>query len=477
MDENPAALEHIAAMCERFPHHFGLAQLHFEWLGHKGLAGREFILKKMIEIHPANPWTRVEYAYDLAELNRLDEAHAQLDEAEPLEPDGPNVRFARGFLYKKQQRIEDAQLAFREAIRKNVDYDPAIRELITISENLQDRRDSVAFIVSELLRQPTTGEGIIFLTNAIVEWLPVREVQTIQKRIFDARADLFQAWMVVGWQYENIGTEEEMLAHAQKSIQRFPARSELWLNVAQAHRYSGNQAAELQALERAVELSPQFFDAVRMLAEAHERGGDMDACKKVWEKAIQRAPLAASWRDELAAFYWRRNERDTAIAEARKALAIDPWYERAWTDFWGWSVALGRFDDVIALAKEWTQKRPGQSHMWARLAWAHQLNKQPTSKADDADRVKARRRLRSGVGARRSCPIITTRRPRCMASPATMRTRQAANPTVYKGQADHPTGVRARLESRRWITTSTRPSSRYAPSCGIELGAGVALAL
>ena len=28
MDENQAALDHIAAMCERFPHHFGLAQLH-----------------------------------------------------------------------------------------------------------------------------------------------------------------------------------------------------------------------------------------------------------------------------------------------------------------------------------------------------------------------------------------------------------------------------------------------------------------
>ena len=57
--------------CARaFPHHFGLAQFQFEWLAHKGLARREPILKKMIEIHPANAWMRVEYAYDLSSSMR-----------------------------------------------------------------------------------------------------------------------------------------------------------------------------------------------------------------------------------------------------------------------------------------------------------------------------------------------------------------------------------------------------------------------
>ena len=42
--------------------------------------------------------------------------------------------------------------------------------------------------------------------------------------------------------------------------------------------------------------------------------------------------FATQMYDELAAFCWRRNERDAAITHVRKSLAVDPWYERAWSD-------------------------------------------------------------------------------------------------------------------------------------------------
>ena len=107
----------------------------------------------------------------------------------------------RRILYKKRGKIKCPACLPRGHSQERR-YDPSIQELTFISENLQDRRDSIAFIVSELLRQPTTGEGITMLSNAIGELIPIQELQSFQRRILDAHPDLWQAWLVNGWRWK-----------------------------------------------------------------------------------------------------------------------------------------------------------------------------------------------------------------------------------------------------------------------------------
>ncbi len=386
-DERPAAIKHIADTCQRFPHHFGLTRIWYDWLFDDGPAAREPVIEKLIDISPSFAWTRVEYAYNLADQDRLDEAHLQLDEAEPLEPDGPNAWFARGFLHKKRGRTEDAQFAFREALRHAIDFEAAIHELLGQCENLQDRREAVAFIVSELLRQATSGAGIVALVSSAQPVFPPDELLASLRRILEARSDLWQAWSAVTRQCGFADRPDEYLASAQKAIQRFPAFPALWLDLAQAQRVHQNTDAELQALQRAAELAPNWIDTLRSLAAAHERAGSIDEAKKVFEHAIRRTPLVPVVHLEHAELLYRLGERDLAIHRARQALKLDPWFDNAWTRLCTWLAQLDRVDEAIELAQAWTKERPGDARSWLRLAQAYHWKAPRAPAKDESERI------------------------------------------------------------------------------------------
>ncbi len=382
-----AALAYLAQVCQRFPYHFGLARLWYEWTQVDGPQAREQALKKLIDIQPADSWTRVEYAYLLADVERMEEAHRQLDEAEPLDPDGPNVWFARGVLFKRAFRTEDAMYAFREAIRHSVDFDPAIHELLWQCENLADRRDAVAFVVGELLRQPTLGGGIYALAWVAQPIFPPEELLHGLRRVLDARPDLWQAWSSVTRQAGFLERKDEYLANAQRAIQAFPAIAELWLDVADAQRVQKNQAAEVQALQRAVELAPNYDRAVRMLAEAHERAEAFDAAKRTLEHAIARAPLTPINYLYAADHHWRRHEPDQAIEQLQRCLKLDPGFDVAWNNMCNWTLMLDRYEEAMDLAKFWTATRPGEARSWIRLAQALQWQGPRASSSAEKERI------------------------------------------------------------------------------------------
>ncbi len=382
-----AAIAHIQAACLRFPHHFGLSRLWYDLLFDEGPQAREPILKRMIEAHPADAWSRREYALNLADQNRVEEAIFQCDEAEPLEPQSPYLWSTRAYVFKKGGRYEDAKHAYREALRLSIDLDFAIQDLIVLCDNLQDRRDSVAFIEQQLNRQVTFGNALLAFRNAVAFVFPPEELLASLKRSLVARPDLWQAWSAVIRQMIYMELAGEALTYAQRQVQRFPHLAGVWLDLGDAHRANNNAEAELLALQRAVELAPAWPDARRMLADALERGGSIDKAKAILDESIQRAPLDSFSQFDYAAFLWRQNDHDGAIAKARRALILNPRHDFAWGRFCDWCSQLDRYGEVVSLAREWTEKRPGESLSWFRLGQALQWQGERASSKEETKRI------------------------------------------------------------------------------------------
>jgi tetratricopeptide (TPR) repeat protein len=324
----------------------------------------------------------------------------------------------RGYLYKKAKQIEDSKHAHREALRNGIDFEHSIFELFGQCFNLQERRDVLAFIEKELIRQVTFGNGIVALRDAALAGIPPEELLGSLRRVLQARPDLWQAWSAVIRQLVYMERGLEALILAQQGVQRFPLYAATWLDLAEAHRACKNVKVvgqvvnmpgatsqvgnlpgasrqvdnlphnlEVDALRRSVQLAPAWDIPRKWLVDAHERAKEPDQARAVLDQAVSRAPLVGLTYVDLAEFLWRQNEHDEAIKQVRHALELDPGLDNAWNDLCNWCAQLDRYEEVFEVARGWTNARTGEARSWLRLGQALQWQSPRTSADSEKRRV------------------------------------------------------------------------------------------
>jgi cellulose synthase operon protein C len=389
----PAALRHLHETCQRFAHNFALNKLTMEWLRDDGPAAVEPVLRRLVEIHPTDAWTRRELAWHLTEQGQLAEAEKELEIAGHLEPAAVALFGLRGIFYIRQGKRAEAREAFRQAVRTSVDYEYAIHELLAASETHAERRDAMLFVHQELMRQVIFGEGLLAFRDTAARVLEPEELLAILHAAIAARRDLWHAWAALVRQLVDMNQLDEAHALARQAVERFPLLPALWIDLGRVCRRRDDAAGEIAALNQAVQLSPNWSAALRELADAHERGGQLDLAQAVLERAIARAPLVASNHADLAELLWRKGDREQAFERIRHAFELEPGSDLAWDRLCEWAHKLERLELAVDAARQLTQRRPGEARSHLRLAQAY------TRLPRHADAKKEQQRIDDCIGA------------------------------------------------------------------------------
>src|SRR5207302_1080094 len=92
---------------------------------------------------------------------RFDEAFADLKKAGEIEPEHPWYYAVLAQVCKRADRADEALAALRDALRRNVDQEPLVVELVQLSRGRAEKRAALKFVADELGRQPHTGEGLV----------------------------------------------------------------------------------------------------------------------------------------------------------------------------------------------------------------------------------------------------------------------------------------------------------------------------
>ncbi|MDB5311691.1 MAG: hypothetical protein JWO38_5893, partial [Gemmataceae bacterium] len=225
-DGRAAARTHLGQMCQRFPHHYPLLKLRAEFLSGDPDADADRVLQDMLDDCPADAWALRQRALVLADRKRHADALAAVARAGELEPGHPWYYGVLAQVHRRADRTYEAAAVLRDGLRRNIDQEALVTELVQQSRGREEKRDALAFVEGELRRQPHTGEGLVaFVAQAHAVFAEPDEHQDLLETletILDRRPDLWQAWSVVVQQMGGLNRIEEAHVLAREATARFP---------------------------------------------------------------------------------------------------------------------------------------------------------------------------------------------------------------------------------------------------------------
>lgn len=363
-----AALEHLAAAADRFPHYHPLHELWVEWLRDEPPEVREPVIRRVAAATPDDAWVRRELAFLLGNLGRLDEAWQEAEVAGRLEPANPSYFLLRAHLLRFEHKLAEAKAALRHAVELSVDNDYAIGQWIELCDNVAERREVLQFVKDQLERQVIFGDGLLAFRQYADGTLEDDEQLTLLREALQARPDLWHAWSAIVLQLRDMDRLDEAWQLAQQATQRFPLLPRLWLDRASVCRARLDAAGEQEALENAYRINPSWGTAARSLSEMHERRGRFEQARSLLEHAVARNPLDAVSQFALARNLWRLGERQAALNHVQRAVQIEPGYEQAWNALNAWADEFGEPELAVQTLRELTCSRGGEARSWLMLA-------------------------------------------------------------------------------------------------------------
>jgi predicted Zn-dependent protease len=364
------AVAFLRARVDRHPHHHGLCRLLAEWLATGEPDAREAAIRRILEANPSDAWAWRELALALSAARRTDEALAAVARAGEIDPFSATFHSVRGFVLEDAGRIDEAKAALAEALRTSVDEEWALRELLRISTDAEERERHLAFVHAEIVRQVLSGDALLGYQRAAAGVLDPERLAAELRAAWEARPDLWHAWVALARQLGVAGRPAEAVALLARGAERFELLPRIWLELADAHRAAGDRGAQRKALERAVTLAPGWPDAVVRLAELLHVDREFERERAMLAHAVRRAPTHAVLRGWLADASWEAGEREAAVAELERALALDPTYGWAWERLSTFSRELGRPDAALAAAERIAAERAHDAHAWVLAARA-----------------------------------------------------------------------------------------------------------
>ncbi len=384
-----AALAHLQAACDRFPHHYPLHELWVEWLADEPASVREPIIRRVVAMMPDDAAMHRDLAYLLAGERRFDEAWAEADIAGRLDPNNPSHPILPAILYRRQDRFEEAKVELRRAIELSVDSDYAIAALVDLCESRAERRAALEFVQQQLVKQVTFGDGLLAFREHARSVLEADELLALLRDALAERPDLWHAWSAVAQQLLSMHLLEDAWATIETANARFPLLQRLWLDRSQICRARHDSAGERAALENALRINPSWNVAVHALCEVYERERDYAKCKELLEQAIVRNPFDAVSFVMLGEMLWRLDDQPGALARVQQAVQLEPGNEQAWDYLNAWSERLECPEKALESARELTERRSGEARSWLVLARMLDAPEQLDERLDAIERCLA----------------------------------------------------------------------------------------
>jgi tetratricopeptide (TPR) repeat protein len=328
----------------------------------------ECAARDLVRLDKADAWARRELAVALCRLRRLDEALAEAEEATRIEPNNTFSHSVLGHVHLRRAELTEARARFQRAVELSVDNGDAIHSLLDLAANDKQRRDELAFVENELIRQVVLGDGLLAFIELASPLLEPEKLLSSLRHAHRERPDLWHAWSALISQLGHLGQLDEARELAREAVAKFPHLPRVWLDLAMVCQWRKEPEEEIKAAEHAFEMNPAWSRATLALAGVLERSGRMEEARKIYERALRHSPEEAELHASHGHLLWRLRQPEAALKAVEHALRLAPGCDWAWELLMDWAATCGTPDRPAQFARTLSSERPGEVKVWLMLA-------------------------------------------------------------------------------------------------------------
>ncbi|MBU2428402.1 MAG: tetratricopeptide repeat protein [Gammaproteobacteria bacterium] len=296
------------------------------------------------------------YIRQLMQQAELNQARICCESLLVLLPDQDANRLLYAQILHQQQQAAAAKIQVETILKHNIDDSDAIELLLDLSVGLEDKRQTLSWLISQLEQQTNYGDALLDVAHAAQRYLSAEQ----QKQLVQVLANNTHVWSSrLAWSWLLQQHDFEAAYHQlRQGITDFPLLPRLHLELAelavQMQRFDEAHAAYQQALV----INPSYSRASRQFASFLELHGSAVEEIAVLEAALKFEPTDGILHGFLADVYIRTARIDLARIHLEKAVRFNHHYLWGWHTFNKVCVDLGAPEAALLLASQLHQQSP-----------------------------------------------------------------------------------------------------------------------
>ncbi|MGA8213710.1 MAG: tetratricopeptide repeat protein [Candidatus Sulfotelmatobacter sp.] len=270
-------------------------------------------------------------------VGRIDHANAQLllgDLAHALEeftlleasdPKSPILQERHGYIAMRQKNFAQAEQRFNNALEKQADFLPAMRDLVELYSTQKQPEKAIARLQQQLQKAPAQSDFYELLGNTYIATQQWGAAEQAFRSAIDQNQNAYLAHSQLARLYARDQKFPQALAEAQTLTHGMPEILSGYIILGSIYEQKGAVDQARATYEQAIQRDPNFAPALNNLAWIYcEHGGNLDLALSLAQRAKQNQPDDPEVSDTLAWIEYRKGLYGEAAGLLRDALRQVP---------------------------------------------------------------------------------------------------------------------------------------------------------
>lgn len=278
-----------------------------------------------VALEPKNLPAMFDLAVGLRHAGKLDEAKAQFDQVEKIDPAFPELALERGRIHEARGEWEVAARSYRLALEKTPKDSLLLLRLgaCQVEAGHTDAAEATLKKVAEL--NPNSADLSYFLGRVDFARGRFNEALANFQRSTALDAEQGEVQMYAGWAALELGTLGQALEFVSQAIKLDPSLGDAYWVRGRIKLRAGAVKDARDDFERALKLKPSRFETYAVLGDAYDQLRQVRLAIDAYNKALSYDKERGDWWFRLGALFMDAGQPQEAQRALNQATAIgDP---------------------------------------------------------------------------------------------------------------------------------------------------------